>query len=141
MFISQGFFCDGKWVFCKDGTCERTVGLCSSIYNIQENIDGYVCHDCFLRIDHEHVLPVKCDICLSKYEASIPGANDQGYLCSGSIVDGNIICSYGSYHDGIIYKWSTMLPPPEFKDCELICDHCIDKLLFDKVITLSKNYM
>ena len=141
MFVSEGFLCNGEWLFCKDGTCERIIGLHSSIYNIQEDIDGYVCYDCFSSVNSELDLSVKCDVCLSKYEASIPGCNDQGYLCSSSMVDENIICSYGSYHDGIIYKWTTMPRPPEFKDCEVICDHCIDKLLFDKVITLSRNYM
>lgn len=140
-FMCGGFSCDGKWIYCEDGIGENTIGLHSNIYNLKEDINGYVCNECFSKMETELVLPVTCDVCLKKYESVMPDSKDQGYGCASSMTDGKIICGYGSLHDCSIYRWCDMIRPDKYRNYNLICDNCIDELIADKMIIYHRDYM
>lgn len=130
-----GFPCDKKWILCENNIAR--VDACCEEYNIyEEKLNGFVCDTCFSKMDKTVRKPVVCDVCAVGY-ASINQSLNQGYDCAGYMTDAGISCGYGSLLDFNYYKWTEMLRPEEFRNCELICDKCIEELLSKNIIFLD----
>ena len=83
--------------------------------------------------------PISCDLC---HDTFPPGCNkENGPHCACDIFATGIRGYYGSYdHDGSEYNF-VRGKPRMLQDKRVLCDYCVNKLLEQKIIVYSRDYM